>query len=271
MTTIRVAKRPRYTSVDRRSINDEVLSFRARGVLVWLLDKPDDWRADAASIANAGKEGRDAIRAALAELEAAGYLVRRKHRTEGGNWATEHTLYEHPSIVTESEDQVGKPALASQVRLADVGEPGPVLNPDGTDTKTGTDNARALAERSLLDAGFDCFWATYPRAASKAAARKAWPAAVRAAGSIEAIVTGAERYRDDPNRDDSFTAHAATWLRAERWNDPPLPSRIGQPKQTARMQRIAARPDGLRRLAEAAGYNVDDPSDPLALPPGAAP
>jgi hypothetical protein len=81
------------------------------------------------------------------------------------------------------------------------------------------------SEAAALAAGFDRFWSAYPRATAKGDARKAWPAAVRAAGGIEAIVAGAERYRDDPNRDDRFTAHAATWLRAERWADPPLPPR----------------------------------------------
>jgi len=39
------------------------------------------------------------------------------------------------------------------------------------------------------------------------------------------IVSAAERYRDDPNREDGFTALPATWLNGERWLDDPLPSR----------------------------------------------
>ena len=75
-TSIRVARRDRYTSVSRSTINDENLSFRARGILIWLLDKPDDWRVDSEQIAAAAKEGRDAVRTALNELVAAGYIVR---------------------------------------------------------------------------------------------------------------------------------------------------------------------------------------------------
>lgn len=220
MSTIRVAKRPRYTSVDRRSINDGGLSFRARGVLVWLLDKPDDWRADATSISNGGREGRDAVRAALRELEEAGYLVRRKFRDDGGAWRTEHTLYEHPSLA----DQDGKPAQVDQQRLTSAGESGGVVKPSGTETETCTDTP----VESILAAGFDRFWSVYPRNTAKATARGAWPAAVKAAGSMEVIIDGATRYRDDPNRVDGFTAHAATWLRGERWNDGPLPARRGE-------------------------------------------
>lgn len=82
---------------------------------------------------------------------------------------------------------------------------------------------------AALAAGFDRFWTAYPRSTAKGQARAAWPAAVKAAGGIDKIVAGAERYRDDPNRADQFTAHAATWLRGERWDDEPLPPRTGKP------------------------------------------
>lgn len=97
---------------------------------------------------------------------------------------------------------------------------------------------------ALLAAGFDRFWETYPRRTAKGAARRAWPAAVRAAGSIEKILAGARRYRDDPNRDEQYTAHPATWLRAERWDDPPLPARTGSPANAARVDRDRSAPTG---------------------------
>lgn len=34
-----------------------------------------------------------------------------------------------------------------------------------------------------------------------------------------------ERYRDDPNRDDGYTAHPTTWLNRDGWDDDPLPAR----------------------------------------------
>jgi hypothetical protein len=118
--------------------------------------------------------------------------------------------------------------------------------------------APALVDR------FDEFWSAFPRKVGKGQARPAWKRALGKADP-DRIIAGAGRYRDDPNRDESFTAHPTTWLNGERWDDPALPPRGGQ-QQTARMARIASRPDGLRRFAEAAGYDVDDPDSPLALP-----
>lgn len=71
---------------------------------------------------------------------------------------------------------------------------------------------------------FDAFWSTYPRKEAKKAAREAFAAACKRERP-EVILAGAERYRDDPNRDPSFTKHATTWLRADCWADDPLPSR----------------------------------------------
>lgn len=105
MSTIRVARRRRYTAVDRRPINDERLSFKARGLLVWLLDKPDDWEISIDAIA--GKvttDGTAAVRSAMKELEALGYLVRRRYR-EGGRYQVEHRLYEHPELATQPQLQ----------------------------------------------------------------------------------------------------------------------------------------------------------------------
>ena len=107
MTTIRVAKRDRYTSVDRRTVNDDRLSFRARGILIWLLDKPDDWRCDSDQIAAAAKEGRDAVRTALNELAAAGYIVRHKDRDERGQWATWTEVHERP-VTGDGKPGVGE-------------------------------------------------------------------------------------------------------------------------------------------------------------------
>lgn len=68
------------------------------------------------------------------------------------------------------------------------------------------------------------FWAVYPRKDDKARAVKAWTTATRKT-SPDKILAGARRYATDPNRDDAYTKHAATWLNAEAWDNGPLPAR----------------------------------------------
>ncbi len=133
MTTIRVAHRHRFTTVDRAALNDAALSFRARGVLVWLLDKPDDWRTTADVIAQAGKEGRDAIRAALTELEQASYLSRKKWRDSTGVWKSEWVVYEQPQTVGTKpgrETSAGYPLRITRPQLLNTEQNTELADPD---------------------------------------------------------------------------------------------------------------------------------------------
>ena len=91
---------------------------------------------------------------------------------------------------------------------------------EGNRREQGRDISRDVAD----DASFDQFWNVYPLRVAKDAARKAWPKALERSSFAE-ILTGAERYRDDPNRDQGFTKHPATWLNGGCWDDDPLPLR----------------------------------------------
>lgn len=78
--------------------------------------------------------------------------------------------------------------------------------------------------RQVERGDFEAFWKAYPRKAGKQAAAKAYQKALDAAAPEE-ILAGATRYANDPNRHEAYTAHAATWLNAGRWDDEPLPER----------------------------------------------
>lgn len=90
-----------FSTLSNAVLNDERLSFRARGVLAWLLSKPLDWHIRSEAIAaQSPREGREAIRTAMRELAELGYLVREKVRTKEGHWITVQTVYEEPVTST---------------------------------------------------------------------------------------------------------------------------------------------------------------------------
>jgi len=93
---VREPGRNRWVVIDQDIIRNQRISHRARGVLCLLLSMPDDWRVNAEWIAMHGTEGRDAVRAALAELEAAGHIVRHKAQDAYGRWSTTSVVYEQP-------------------------------------------------------------------------------------------------------------------------------------------------------------------------------
>jgi len=85
-----------FTVLSNQVIRDRRLSWRARGILVYLLSQPDNWRTTSAHLASTGQEGRDSVRNALQELETVGYLVRQKHQDGRGRWTTAVYVFDDP-------------------------------------------------------------------------------------------------------------------------------------------------------------------------------
>ncbi|MEU3050836.1 hypothetical protein ABZ705_30780 [Streptomyces sp. NPDC006984] len=73
MTILRRHLSTGFTVLPTATLEDSRLSFRARGILAYLVAKPDSWTVRTESIARAGREGRDAVREAVKELKALGY------------------------------------------------------------------------------------------------------------------------------------------------------------------------------------------------------
>lgn len=98
-----------FTIQSNAVIDDSRLSFRARGVLQWLLSKPADWRTRSIAIAaQSPREGRDAIRTAMRELEEFGYLTRERVQHADGTFEMVHTIHEIP-VDTSAAPGPGNP------------------------------------------------------------------------------------------------------------------------------------------------------------------
>lgn len=105
----------RFTVLPNAALRDSRLSFRATGLLAYLLSLPPDSSTDGASLAMHKREGRDAIRSAMRELVDAGYVRRFREQQPNGQW----------SHVTEVSD-----AADFQSELAGAPTPG---NPTSVD------------------------------------------------------------------------------------------------------------------------------------------
>lgn len=122
-----------------------------------------------------------------------------------------------------------------------------------TETETETDiypykSPTGDGKRGGYTEAFERFWKVYPKSADKRTAFNAWKRAVKRADP-EAILAGAERYRDDPNREAAFTKNGSTWLNADAWLNDPLPPRGGSGPQTFDQQRIQANNDLFMEIA----------------------
>lgn len=104
-----------FTILRNVVLRDETLSFRARGILACVLSRPDDWRTTSETLAkqSGGKEGRDAIRTALKELERAGYIKRYKVNDKAtGQITTVTYIFDEPTedgLTEHGSTDGGKP------------------------------------------------------------------------------------------------------------------------------------------------------------------
>lgn len=122
MSIIRKVQRTTYTVVDNAALRDVRLSWRATGLLAYLLSLPDGWSVNIADLTRRKQDGRDATRAAMIELEEVGYVERRTENDPTTGQILKVTLvYEEPVGMTlELTDSPtldsptsGKPSLGS--------------------------------------------------------------------------------------------------------------------------------------------------------------
>jgi hypothetical protein len=107
MSIIR-APRPQsnFYMLDKKISEDKRLSWAARGMLIFLLGKPDHWRVNIQALINetvdsCGPVGRDGVRRIIGDLIGAGYVVRTQARDGGTFGEVEYMICESFQPLTE--------------------------------------------------------------------------------------------------------------------------------------------------------------------------
>lgn len=119
-----------------------------------------------------------------------------------------------PAELPETQQSLAEPSETPRVSSLLLPIPS---TPNGVSV-IGRDSPRPRAPAS--DPDFARFWAAYPNRKGKRAAEKAWPAAVKRAGSADVLIDAALRFAESRRgQDQRFTAHPTTWLNQDRYLD----------------------------------------------------
>lgn len=119
MGTIKRAKRNTpFVQIDKRALQDKELSWKAKGMLAYLLSLPDDWEVYISELKYHSTDGRDSTRTAINELIDAGYVIRKQLKDKEGRFGKyEYTVFETKTSVGKPEvgkPEVGKPATTNK-------------------------------------------------------------------------------------------------------------------------------------------------------------
>lgn len=112
---IRSKRTQNFTVIPNSVLEDKSLDWKALGLLVYLLSKPDDWSVSVPQLIKAKKAGEDAIRGMLKALRDAGYVQMQRSKSGEVDWLVYDTPHigknpnrENPDKATEDKATSGK-------------------------------------------------------------------------------------------------------------------------------------------------------------------
>lgn len=121
-----------YVQIHNSLAADQELSYKAKGILVYLLSRPPTWEANVNDIANHSTDGRYAVRSGLSELEEQGFITRSWIRDDDGQFGGfQFDVYdrrqpEHKRTSPEDRRHSDSEGAGSQdpgIRKPETGEP----------------------------------------------------------------------------------------------------------------------------------------------------
>lgn len=85
-----------YTVIPNKFLQDKRLTLKAKGLLATFYSLPNNWDYTIQGLCKITNTGLRAIRSAIFELEAFGYLTRKETRNESGQFDYEYIIHLEP-------------------------------------------------------------------------------------------------------------------------------------------------------------------------------
>lgn len=143
-TMIRIEKNNKnpYTMINNCLLQDTSLSWKAKGILAYLLSLPDDWQVYETELVKHATDGKDSLKSGINELVEKNYIHRTRLRDEKGHLkGYKYSIYEIPTesgLSKVGKSKNGKPKNG----LSKVGKPA-TTNTNTTNTNlTNTNNTK---------------------------------------------------------------------------------------------------------------------------------
>ncbi len=221
----RAPHRSGFTIITNEAIQDISISLKAKGLLHYILSLPEDWNISINGLSVCLKESETAIRSAIKELEAAGYLYRTQippsksatHRIEYS-----YEVFEHP-LHTENLHAEDQDAGDQHTEELQADNPTQISNKDkGITTKALLTKNKEHTVPESFKQEFETLWERYPKKRGRDIAYKSFIKARTDGTSFEEIEQGLTLYIQQPEcqgSEDRYIKEGGRWFAEHRWKD----------------------------------------------------
>jgi hypothetical protein len=272
----RQACKTRWHAIAPEPIADTSLSWQARGLLVYLLSKPDDWEVCIDQLVNASeKDGRHTVQAILRELADAGYATLQQRRDETGHRATgkrwsiaeisdrpKTGLSETASNGAEFSDRAkSRQSETLTVRKSDPTYNGfrlsiekePIQSPagDASPVSAPVESPPPPLSKVVYSPGFEVFWQTWPPSPRKTKKLKTFAIWKRLGLERQAgdICQAVERWKPCDQWVRGYEPMPSTWLRDSLYEEEPPATSPPSPVSVATVEPRESAPCSHPRFA----------------------
>ena len=225
-TFVRVEKNRNYTTIHNEFLKRKDISWKAKGIMTYLLSLPDDWVVNLDEIKRNATDGESSFRSGWKELVSAGYVSRQPVRDEKtkkiDHWETviKESVSESKSHNVENHNvgihQVGNHKVDNHELLSTK-----ELSTDKPITNIQKEHESSNDDKTLRDR-FELIWKSYPRKEGKKKAFASYKRALKNDVTDEEIMEGIEKYNQyikKEKTDRKYIAHGSTWFNENRWQD----------------------------------------------------
>ena len=182
-----------FTQIHNAWVRDPNLSYKAKGLLTYLLSHEIGYTITIGQIIRESDDGKQSVRSALEELIKAGYLETKRTTDARGYNAGLAYFIKDPANPKSENPTLDNPTLDNQTAL------------ENNLTK------KTIKQENPVDDSFDTFWLLYPKRVAKADALKAWKQVLKKKTADEMIAL-TKAYSESKLPDMTYIPYPASWL-----------------------------------------------------------
>ncbi|WP_436939429.1 helix-turn-helix domain-containing protein [Staphylococcus xylosus] len=220
MATFRTVKQDGdFVLVHKGFIYDDNLSARAKGVLLYLLSRPNDWQIYTSEVQKHMKDGVKSVNSAVNELINVGYIKRTLKRSDKGTFkGYEYLVYETPTEMPLTENGQTENGLTENGQTEN--RQGHTTNNNRTNNNRTNNNNTKNDKYSATDVTreqFEKWWNLYGKKKGKDSCYPKFKKRVKE-DSFEKVMEGTKLYLKTI-KDKQFQKYPLTFLNQKTYKD----------------------------------------------------